>query len=96
MYGKTIKNVSNQFTILYFSFKRFNSEEPVIYFQSDKLMKVNFNPDIELLIREVKMLKILGYSVSSEIELVSETGSKFLRQAKCLEQVRNKKLCVLQ
>jgi len=50
-------------------------------------MKVNFNPDIELLIREVKMLKILGYNVPSEIEKVSKMGGKFLRQAKCLEQV---------
>lgn len=50
-------------------------------------MKVNFNPDIELLIREVKMLKVLGYSIPSEIEKVSETGKKFLRQAKSLEQV---------
>lgn len=64
-----------------------NSDESVIYFQSDKLMKVNFNPDIELLIREVKMLKVLGYSIPSEIEKVSETGKKFLRQAKSLEQV---------
>lgn len=64
-----------------------NSDEPVIYFQSDKLMKVNFNPDIELLIREVKMLKILGYNIPSELEKVSETGKKFLRQAKYLEQV---------
>lgn len=64
-----------------------NSDESVIYFQSDKLMKVNFNPDIELLIREVKMLKVLGYSIPSEIEKVSEIGKKFLRQAKSLEQV---------
>lgn len=66
---------------------RLNTDEPVIYFQSDKLMKVNFNPDIELLIREVKMLKILGYKIPSEIDNVSETGRKFLRQAKALEQV---------
>jgi len=59
----------------------------VIYFQSNKLMKVNFNPDIELLIREVKMLKILGYNIPSEIENVSDMGSKFIRQAKSLEQV---------
>lgn len=59
----------------------------MIYFQSDKLMKVNFNPDIKLLIREVKMLKILGYNIPSEINKVSETGSKFLQQAKSLEQV---------
>lgn len=64
-----------------------NSDESVIYFQSDKLMKVNFNPDIELLIREVKMLKILGYNIPPEVENVSETGRKFLRQAKSLEQV---------
>lgn len=51
-------------------------------------MKVNFNPDVELLIREIKMLKILGYIIPSEIEKVSETGSKFIRQAKSLEQVR--------
>lgn len=50
-------------------------------------MRVNFNPDIELLIREVKMLKILGYNIPSEIVKVSENGSKFLRQAKSLEQV---------
>lgn len=50
-------------------------------------MKVNFNPDIELLIREVKMLKILGYVIPLEIEKVSETGRKFLQQAKSLEQV---------
>lgn len=50
-------------------------------------MRVNFNPDIELLIREVKMLKILGYNIPSEIVKVSEKGSKFLRQAKSLEQV---------
>lgn len=59
----------------------------MIYFQSDKLMKVNFNPDIELVIREVKMLKILGYNIPSDIEKVSKTGNKFLRQAKSLEQV---------
>jgi len=50
-------------------------------------MKVNFNPDVELLIREVKMLKILGYNIPSEIENVSDMGSKFIRQAKSLEQV---------
>lgn len=50
-------------------------------------MRVNFNPDVELLIREVKMLKILGYNIPSEIEKVTETGCKFLRQAKSLEQV---------
>jgi len=50
-------------------------------------MKVNFNPDIELLIREVKMLKILGYTLPSEIEKVSDNGRKFLKQAKSLEQV---------
>lgn len=66
---------------------RLNSDEPVIYFQSDKLMKVNFNPDIELLIREVKMLKILGYNIPSDIDKVAEKGSRFLRQAKSLEQV---------
>jgi len=68
---------------------RLNSDEPVIYFQSNKLMKVNFNPDIELLIREVKMLKILGYNIPSEIVNVSDMGSKFIRQAKSLEQVSN-------
>ncbi|XP_050420010.1 cytoplasmic dynein 2 heavy chain 1 [Adelges cooleyi] len=66
---------------------RLNSNEPVVYFQTDKLMKVNFNPDIELLIREVRMLKILGYSIPAEIENVSETGSVFLKQAKALEQI---------
>ncbi|XP_060838419.1 cytoplasmic dynein 2 heavy chain 1 [Rhopalosiphum padi] len=66
---------------------RLNSDDPVIYFQSNKLMKVNFNPDIELLIREVKMLKILGYVIPSEIEKVSDMGSKFIRQAKSLEQI---------
>lgn len=50
-------------------------------------MRVNFNPDIELLIREVKMLKILGYNIPSDIVQVSEKGNKFLRQAKSLEQV---------
>jgi len=50
-------------------------------------MKVNFNPDVELLIREVKMLKILGYVIPAEIEKVSDMGSKFIRQAKSLEQV---------
>lgn len=73
-----------------FLLKRLNSDEPVIYFQSDKLMKVNFNPDIELLIREVRMLKILGYNIPSEIEEISELGRKFLRQAKSLEQVLKK------
>lgn len=51
-------------------------------------MKVNFNPDVELLIREVRMLKVLGYNIPSEIENVSEAGGKFLRQAKSLEQVK--------
>lgn len=53
-------------------------------------MKVNFNPDVELLIREVRMLKVLGYNIPSEIEKVSEAGGKFLRQAKSLEQVKKK------
>ncbi|XP_050526495.1 cytoplasmic dynein 2 heavy chain 1 isoform X2 [Daktulosphaira vitifoliae] len=68
------------------SFKH-NINDPVVYFQTDKLMKVNFNPSIDLLIREIRMLKIFGYIIPSEIELVAETGNKFIKQAKSLEQI---------
>lgn len=52
-------------------------------------MKVNYNPRLGQLIREVQQLSVLGMKIPSKIKEVSDRALKFTSQAKALEQIAN-------
>ncbi|XP_068082912.1 cytoplasmic dynein 2 heavy chain 1 [Anabrus simplex] len=65
------------------------SDEPVVRFEQGKLMRVNYNPRLVGLIREVRQLLVLGYKVPARIQEAADHAKRFMRQAKALEQVAN-------
>ncbi|XP_037092634.1 cytoplasmic dynein 2 heavy chain 1-like [Pollicipes pollicipes] len=65
------------------------TEEQVVEFERGKHMKVNYNRRLVGLIREVRQLIVLGYSIPSRIIEATNLAKKFMTQAKALEQVAN-------
>ncbi|GLH06946.1 Dynein heavy chain, cytoplasmic, partial [Gryllus bimaculatus] len=65
------------------------TDEPVVHFEQGKLMRVNYNPRLVQLDREVRQLAVLGYTIPTRIIDAATLARKFMRQAKALEQVAN-------
>lgn len=63
--------------------------DPVVRFEQDKLMKVNYNPKLVKLIKEVRQLQNLGYKVPSSITDVTDKAKLFMQRARALEQVKS-------
>ena len=65
------------------------TEEQVVEFEKGKHMRVNYNRRLVGLIREVRQLIVLGYTIPSRIMEATNLAKKFMTQAKALEQVAN-------
>ncbi|KAF0306076.1 Cytoplasmic dynein 2 heavy chain 1 [Amphibalanus amphitrite] len=65
------------------------TEEQVVEFEKGKHMRVNYNRRLVGLIREVRQLIVLGYTIPSRIIEATNLAKKFMTQAKALEQVAN-------
>ncbi|KAK4887690.1 hypothetical protein RN001_003961 [Aquatica leii] len=63
--------------------------DQVIEFSKNKLMKVNYSPDLVTLIQEVRQLMVLGYHVPSNIEDAANYAKKFMKHANILQQIAN-------
>jgi len=51
-------------------------------------MRVNYNPALVNLVREVHQLTLLGHNIPVTIQESAALAQKFMKQAKSLEQVR--------
>jgi hypothetical protein len=63
------------------------TDELVVQFDQGKLMHVNYNPHLVGLVREVRLLIVLGYKIPMKIQEAVDHAKKFMKQAKALEQV---------
>ncbi|CAH0388994.1 unnamed protein product [Bemisia tabaci] len=66
-----------------------STNEPVVHFEQNKLMKVSYSPELIRFIREVQQLRVLGYHIPDKIQEAADLGKKFKSQAMTLEQVCN-------
>lgn len=65
-----------------------NVNKPVVQFENvNQMMVVNFNEELQKLIREARQLTVLGHSIPEQIKKAVEQAKKFMRQAKVLEKV---------
>jgi len=65
-----------------------NVNKPVVQFENvNQMMVVNFNDELQKLIREARQLTVLGHSIPEQIKKAVEQAKKFMRQAKVLEKV---------
>jgi len=68
-----------------------NVNKPVVQFENvNQMMVVNYNEELQKLIRESRQLTVLGHSIPEQIKKAVEQAKKFLRQAKILEKVAEK------
>jgi dynein heavy chain 2 len=58
------------------------------------LMRVNYNPRLVTIIREVRQLSLLGYTIPPHVLQLSELAVKYMKQAKALDHVgRRHRFC---
>ncbi|XP_037796301.1 LOW QUALITY PROTEIN: cytoplasmic dynein 2 heavy chain 1-like [Penaeus monodon] len=65
------------------------TDSPVLSFSSSRLLRVNYNPRLVGLVREVSQLSILGHKIHPDIIKTSKLAQKFMKQAKALEEIAN-------
>ncbi|RZF43242.1 hypothetical protein LSTR_LSTR016848 [Laodelphax striatellus] len=63
------------------------TSEPVVQFEQGKLMKVNYNPQLVALVKDVRQISVLGYSVPASIVETAAMARSFINQARSLQQV---------
>ncbi|KAF5303585.1 hypothetical protein FQR65_LT08186 [Abscondita terminalis] len=63
--------------------------DQVVEFSKNKLMKVNYSPELVTLIQEVRQLMVLGYHIPSNIEDAANYAKKFMKHANILQQIAN-------
>uniref|UniRef100_T1IHY1 Cytoplasmic dynein 2 heavy chain 1 n=1 Tax=Strigamia maritima TaxID=126957 RepID=T1IHY1_STRMM len=61
----------------------------VLEFGRDKKMRVNYNPRLVTLVREVRQLTVLGYAIQPKIQQAADRAKEFSCQAKDLQQIAN-------
>lgn len=54
-------------------------------------MYVNYNPQLVGLVKEVRQISVMGYTVPHQILEAAELAKRFIKQARALQQVT----CVL-
>lgn len=64
------------------------TDSPVLSFSSSRMLRVNYNPRLVGLVREVSQLSILGHKIHPDIIKTAKLAQKFMKQAKALEEVR--------
>ncbi|CAL4070442.1 unnamed protein product [Meganyctiphanes norvegica] len=65
------------------------TDSPVLSFTAGRRMKVNYNPRLVGLIKEVSQLGLLGHKIHPKIINTSKLAHKFMKQAKYLEEIAN-------
>ncbi|ROT63098.1 hypothetical protein C7M84_019029 [Penaeus vannamei] len=65
------------------------TDSPVLSFSSSRLLRVNYNPRLVGLVREVSQLSILGHKIHPDIIKTAKLAQKFMKQAKSLEEIAN-------
>lgn len=70
------------------------TDSPVLSFSRGRLLRVNYNPRLVGLAREVSQLSILGHSIHPKIVKMAQLAHKFMKQAKALEEVSVLLVCV--
>lgn len=62
---------------------------PVMSFDQNKLMKINYDPRLINFVREVHELSSMGFKIAPQILRNSKSAEGFMQQAKDLEDVFN-------
>ncbi|XP_068211563.1 cytoplasmic dynein 2 heavy chain 1 [Palaemon carinicauda] len=65
------------------------TDSPVLSFSSSRRLRVNYNPRLVGLVREVSQLSILGHKIHPDIIKTAKLAQKFMKQAKALEEIAN-------
>ncbi|XP_042887569.1 cytoplasmic dynein 2 heavy chain 1-like [Penaeus japonicus] len=65
------------------------TDSPVLSFSSSRMLRVNYNPRLVGLVREVSQLSILGHKIHPDIIKTAKLAQKFMKQAKALEEIAN-------
>ncbi|XP_069942834.1 cytoplasmic dynein 2 heavy chain 1 isoform X1 [Cherax quadricarinatus] len=65
------------------------TDSPVLSFSRGRLLRVNYNPRLVGLVREVSQLAILGHKIHPNIIKMANLAQKFMKQAKALEEIAN-------
>ncbi|XP_063840903.1 LOW QUALITY PROTEIN: cytoplasmic dynein 2 heavy chain 1-like [Scylla paramamosain] len=65
------------------------TDSPVLSFSHRRLLRVNYNPRLVGLAREVTQLSILGHNIHPSIVKMAQLAHKFMKQAKALEEIAN-------
>lgn len=60
----------------------------VIYFNEKGQPEVSYSPRLVTLMREVRQLRVLGYSIPNKILELEDKAKKHYSQAKLLQQVK--------
>lgn len=63
------------------------TDAPVLSFSKGRLLRVNYNPRLVGLVREVSQLAILGHNLHPKIIKMAQLAQQFMKQAKALEEV---------
>lgn len=63
-----------------------SSDSPVVSFDKNQLMQINYDSRFVHLAREVKLLSSMGFKIAPEIHQNSRMAEDFMQHAKDLEQ----------
>lgn len=64
-----------------------SSDTPVMSFDHNKLMKINYDPRLISFVKEVRELSSMGFKIAPQISRNSKLAEDFMQQAKDLEEV---------
>lgn len=64
-----------------------SSDTPVMSFDHNKLMKINYDPRFIRFVEEVRELSSMGFKISPKIVQSAKLAEDFMQQAKDLEEV---------
>lgn len=77
-----------------------SSDSPVMSFDENKLMIINYDPRLINFVEEVRLLSSMGFKMAPQIMRNSKLAEDFMQQAKSLEEVikgeiNNISICLL-
>lgn len=64
-----------------------SSDEPVVIFDRNKLMKINYDSRLVQFVQEARLLSSMGFKLAPQIVQNSQMAEAFMKQAKDLEEV---------
>ena len=64
-----------------------SSDSPVVTFDHNKLMQINYDSRLVNFVHEVNLLSSMGFKIAPEIVQNSTVAKEFMQQAKDLEKV---------